>query len=422
MQREVRANFFGVPSENSIVIVGGGPAGSLAAANLARAGRKVFLFDEKLAWEKPCGGGVTHRALAEWPFLREAEVESKWIEQCELIGPSGRGVSFHLEQPIAIFSREVLNGLLLERAREAGVEVVRDRVVRIDGAPGNWTLLSKTGFCEASHVVIATGARSPFRKQFCQPFHPEDLLVAAGYYIPGSGQVARIQFLRGLQGYIWIFPRRDHFSAGICGRMDGKNTADLRRLLEATLPRLGLSFAGAKFYAHVLPSLRPESLRNPAVSGEGWSMIGDAAGFVDPITGEGLYYAMRSAELISQALLAGSPEAYASLLRRDFLPELERAARIADRFYSGRWLGSGVVDRMIQFTAGSASFRELMCGLFAGTQGYQDLKRQAYRRMPRIFAESLASAMHRGAQRLSPGGAEYFGVAQFRNTRWRRFL
>jgi geranylgeranyl reductase family protein len=383
-----------VTSENPIAIIGGGPAGSLAAANLARAGRKVLLFDEKLAWEKPCGGGITHKALIEWPFLRDAEVERNWIDECELIAPSGRRVSFHLEQPIAIFSRQVLNGLLLQRAKDAGVKIIQDRVTKIDGVANHWKLQSNTNLYNASYVIIATGARNPFRQQFTQPFAAEDMLVAAGYYIPGKSAVAQIQFLRGLQGYIWIFPRVDHFSAGICGKLPGKSTADLRRLLEDSLPQLGLSFEGAKFYAHVLPSLRPETLKNAAVCGEGWAMIGDAAGFVDPITGEGLYYAMRSAELISKALIDDRPESYASLVRQDFLPELERAARIADRFYSGRWLGSNVLDRMIQFTACSASFRELMCGLFAGTQGYQDLKRQTYRRMPRIFAESLMSAIH----------------------------
>jgi flavin-dependent dehydrogenase len=383
-----------VSSENPIAIVGGGPAGCLAAANLAGAGRSVLLFDEKLAWEKPCGGGITHKALIEWPFLREAEVERNWINECELIGPSGRRVSFHLDQPIAIFSRQVLNGLLLQRAKDAGVHIIQDRVTGIDGTAGNWALQSSSNSYHASYVIIATGARNSFRKQFSEPFAAEDMLVAAGYYIPGKSAVARIQFLRGLQGYIWVFPRVDHFSAGICGKLPGKSTADLRRLLEDSLPQLGLNFEGAKFYAHVLPSLRPETLRDAALCGESWAMIGDAAGFVDPITGEGLYYAMRSAEVVSQALLAGQPQSYASLVRQDFLPELERAARIADRFYSGRWLGSNVLDRMIQFTAYSASFRELMCGLFAGSQGYQDLKRQTYRKMPRIFAESLISAVH----------------------------
>ena len=63
-----------------IAIVGGGPAGSLLAAELGRAGCEVLLFDEKLAWEKPCGGGLTDKALARWPFLREAPVELNWID------------------------------------------------------------------------------------------------------------------------------------------------------------------------------------------------------------------------------------------------------------------------------------------------------------------------------------------------------
>src|SRR5260370_32542014 len=100
-----------------IAIIGGGPAGAFAAAELAGAGREVFLFDEKLAWEKPCGGGLTDKALSHWPFLREAQVERNWISDCELIAPSGRKVSFHLDRQIAIFSRLALNGLLLDPAR-----------------------------------------------------------------------------------------------------------------------------------------------------------------------------------------------------------------------------------------------------------------------------------------------------------------
>ncbi|MBO0910393.1 MAG: NAD(P)-binding protein, partial [Acidobacteria bacterium] len=70
-------------------VVGGGPAGALVAAALARGGREVLLFDEKLAWEKPCGGGLTGKALARWPFLGEAGVERNWIDRCELVAPSG---------------------------------------------------------------------------------------------------------------------------------------------------------------------------------------------------------------------------------------------------------------------------------------------------------------------------------------------
>ena len=128
-------------AQRPIAIVGGGPAGALAGARLAAEGREVLLFDEKLAWEKPCGGGLTHKALQRYPFLADAggesnlaesnPVKSNPVKQCELISPSGRRVRFHLRYPVAIFSRLALNRLLLERARHSGVELHQERVTRI---------------------------------------------------------------------------------------------------------------------------------------------------------------------------------------------------------------------------------------------------------------------------------------------------
>ena len=365
----------------------------MAAAALARAGQAVILFDEKLAWEKPCGGGLTHKALAQWPFLSDAGVAHNWVRDCELIGPSGRRVSFPLNQPIAIFSRCVLNGLLLDRARRAGAQIVRDHVRGLSRVSGGWRVQARTGDCDAAHVVIAAGARTLLRAQLSEPFHRDDLMATAGYYIPGQSHRMQIQFLGNVHGYIWVFPRLDHYSAGICGKLNGQTTADLRRVLERWLTQEGLNFANTSFFSHVLPSLRARTLRRNHVSGDGWSLVGDAAGFVDPITGEGLYYAMRSAELLSQALLARKTEAYAQLLRKDFLPELYTAARVADRFYGGHWMGQPVIERMLQFTHNSASFRGVMCDLFAGTQGYTSLRKRLYRSLPAMLAESLGNTL-----------------------------
>ena len=69
-----------MPEQHPIAIVGGGPAGSLAGTMLAAGGRQVHLFDEKLAWEKPCGGGVTHKALQQYPFLAEAGNEGNPVK------------------------------------------------------------------------------------------------------------------------------------------------------------------------------------------------------------------------------------------------------------------------------------------------------------------------------------------------------
>jgi flavin-dependent dehydrogenase len=378
-----------------IAIIGGGPAGALAAEYLAGAGREVLLFDEKLAWEKPCGGGLTDKALARWPFLRDAQVERKWISDCELIAPSGRKAAFQLDRPIAIFSRLALNGLLLDRARDAGAKVLRERIIRIDGSAGNWRLQSSAGSHRADIVVLAAGGRNPFRGQFSQTLGPENFVVAVGFYIPGTSDVAQVRFLKGLHGYLWLFPRSDHFSAGICGRMQGKSTAELRKLLEDSLPEFGLGLEGARFYAHILPCFTAKTLQTARFSGDGWAMIGDAAGFVDGITGEGLYYALRSAELLSDAVLAGAPDRYPVRVQEDFLPGLVRASRIADRFYSGDWLGGSVLERMVQLTARSARFRELMRDLFAGTQEYSNLRQRVRRSLPSIAAEALASVFAR---------------------------
>ncbi len=388
--------------KDHIAVVGGGPAGALAAAELARAGRSVVLLDEKLAWEKPCGGGITHKAIVQYPFLSVAEVERNWVSECELVSPAGRRLLFHLDQPIAIFSRAVLNGLILDRARQAGAEVVHARVTAIHGEAGRWRLQSTQGEIWAGYIVLATGARNPFRQQFSEAFAPDDLMATAGYYIPGSSARMEVRFVTGLHGYIWLFPRADHFSAGICGKMNGKTTAELRRILEDCLTGDGLDFAGSKFFAHVLPALSLHTLRHAPVSGDGWAMIGDAAGFTDPITGEGLYYALRSGELLSQAMIAAKPESYRLLLRKDFLPELEMAARIATRFFTGQWMGGAVTERMVQFTEHSRRFQQLMCDMFAGTQGYLDLRQRLYRTLPAMVAESAVSALG-----LRRGGSPY---------------
>jgi flavin-dependent dehydrogenase len=366
----------------------------MAAALLAQANHRVVLFDEKLAWEKPCGGGITHKAIASWPFLSDTNVERNWVRECELVSPSGRTVSFRLQQPIAIFSRRILNGFLLDRARTAGAEVVRERIIQIVHSGDHWHLQSNHASWKADYVIIAAGARNGFRKQFTKAFAPEDLMVTAGYFIPGRSELMRIQFLPDLHGYIWIFPRTDHFSAGICGKMNAETTFELRQILERELDRLKLDYSHAQFYSHILPSLREETFSEVSVDGEGWALIGDAAGFVDPITGEGLYYALRSAELLSQALLANEPECYQELLRQNLLPELELAAKMAHRFYCGTWMGKTVLERTIQFTAGSVSFRRLMSDLFAGTLGYRDLRRRLYLTLPRMLAESLATALN----------------------------
>jgi flavin-dependent dehydrogenase len=384
----------------------------MAGALLAAEGRDVVLFDEKLAWEKPCGGGLTHKALQRYPFLADAggesnpvksnPVKSNRVEQCELISPSGRRVCFHLRYPVAIFSRLALNRMLLARARRSGVELRQERVTRIartgKGEDKDWQLVTPQHEYRASYVMLAAGARNSFRSQFFSPISPPDLMVTAGYFIPGRSSRIQIQFLKGITGYLWVFPRVDHVSAGITGKMGETSTLELRRTLEhwlegEWLKQRGLRLDGARFYSHILPSLRPQTFETLEVCGKDWAMIGDNAGLVDPITGEGLYYALRSAELCAGALLAGRPEDYRPLLEEEVLPELKLAARVSERFYRGQVFGDSVLEQMVSLTARSASFRDLMSDLFAGIQGYRDLRARLYRILPAVMAEGLAGTL-----------------------------
>ncbi len=405
---------------DSIAIVGGGPAGALAAAQLASGGRQVLLFDEKLAWEKPCGGGLTHKALQRYPFLAEAanfanpdqhaSAEHTLVEECELISPSGKRVRFRMQHPVAIFSRLALNGLLLDRACRAGldgpgdermngrrVDLRQERVTRIErlGDFKGWQLFTPAAEYRASYVILAAGARNPFRAQFLAPISPHDLMVTAGYFIPVHTSLMQIQFLQGITGYIWVFPRADHVSAGIAGKMGEVSTVELRRRLEVWLGENGFRREGARFYSHILPCFRAQTLATLQVCGEGWAMIGDSAGLVDPITGEGLYYALRSAELCASSLLAGEPANYANLLEEEILPELRLAAGLSQRFYGGQIFGESILERMVSLTAHSASIRELMSDLFAGNQGYRDLRARLYRTLPAALSEGLAEGLRR---------------------------
>jgi flavin-dependent dehydrogenase len=273
-----------------------------------------------------------------------------------------------------------------------------------------WQLTTPQREYQTSQLIFAAGARNPFRGQFLPPISPSDFMVTAGYFIPGRSSVMQIQFLKGITGYIWVFPRADHVSAGIAGRMGEVATGELRRILELWLKEKwldqnGFSLDGSRFYSHILPSFRAQTFETLEVCGEAWSMIGDSAGLVDPITGEGLYYALRSAELCAEAMLAGRPEEYRARLQEEVVAELKLAARVSPRFYNGQIFGDSVLEKMVSLTAQSASFRDLMSDLFAGIQGYRDLRARLYRILPAVMAEGLAGTLRRPWNKLS--GSEF---------------
>ncbi|MCU1258013.1 MAG: geranylgeranyl reductase, partial [Bryobacterales bacterium] len=215
----------------------------------------------------------------------------------------------------------------------------------------------------------------------------------------GNQERIDIQFLPELKGYIWVFPRCGHLSVGICGK--GEPASSLRSRLEKYMDEKAISRRDATFYSHLLPCLDTPAWKENRVAGDGWLAVGDAAGLVDPITGEGLYYALRSADLAAKAILEGisgmTENAYRRLLGRDFASDLEEGSRLARRIFGGKFLFRPVPARMVQFTRRSPKFKSLIQDLFAGTQDYTGLKR----RLMKNFNGSLMEvAMSFGFSRL----------------------
>ena len=375
-----------------IVIVGGGPSGALCAERLASAGFPVTLFDEHLAWEKPCGGGLTHKALRKYPFLLHSLQPKKAIQTVELISDSGDRAHLCLDHPIVIYSRAVLNGLLLERAANAGCRIVHSRVSAADFSGESVSFTAENAIQHADFLILASGARNSFFPA-TRPLAPADLETTVGYFVPSHADGIQVKFVRGLQGYIWSFPRCDHLSVGICGSLARHKSRELHRHLAQFMREERISLQGARFYSHVLPSPRAHTLASRRIAGRNWALVGDAAGWVDPITGEGLYYALRSGDLLAQSLISGQAEAYPQRVREDFSADLEIAARIARTVYHGRFLGGAVTTRMIQFIARSASFRALMGDLFSGAQDYASLKRRLWSQFAGTLGEVLDSIL-----------------------------
>jgi geranylgeranyl reductase family protein len=386
------------------LIVGAGPAGSFAAERLAQNGARVALFDGRPDGEpKACGGGVTAKALKAWPHLLGAV--GRTVDQLEMYSPSGKHLHMKLDEPFAIYSRVAFDSYLRERARSAGAEVVFEKITPrgMTKTENGWTLRGANGAEWPGKMLVgADGANSAIGKKLAGPLQASDMEVAFGYRAPlpeKKDAPTVIAFLPGWVGYAWAFPRLDHISFGIATTQDAFEHKALDELLwqfmfgyyrqrdgrkaniwKQTREPADVAVqknlrATAERYAARIPGLSAQTWDKRRACGEGWALLGDAAGFADPVTGEGIYYALRSAELFAGAFIAGQPEDYEQRWREDFGGELRRASQMRRRFYGNFW-GAPFTDRMIAFARGHSGIKQVLSDLVAGEQGYVGLKKK----------------------------------------------
>ncbi|OIQ55668.1 geranylgeranyl reductase family protein [Neomoorella thermoacetica] len=366
-----------------VLICGAGPAGSTCGRLLARQGLKVAIFDRaRFPRYKPCGGGLTGKA--------QGELEAGWED---LIEDTTREVIFYhrqerplkitCEQPaIKMVSREKFDSWLLTEAARAGAEV-RDgyRVTGVTETAGGVKVQGQDGCTwEGRFLVGADGALSLVRRSL--PFKPGgtagitlecEVPVDAGLLTSYRGQV-HLSYGGIPYGYGWVFPKGDHLSVGI-GSFT-RRVKGLRRYFDTFCRGLGLA---------VPANLRCRGAVIPAADGQAGVfhtgralLVGDAAGLVDPFSGEGIYYALRSGRLAAETIMAtlagtGEPGAYSRRLYDELLQPLHYARRIARVVYAL----TPVVHRLVTANPGIA--RRLVEVLF-GRDTYPDLWQYLTRR------------------------------------------
>jgi geranylgeranyl reductase family protein len=379
-----------------VAIVGAGPAGSWAARSLARRGARVALIDGSHPREKPCGGGVTGRALA---LVREAvdpaRIAAVPIEKATFVdgarratvrlGGDGTGGG-----DLTIVARRDFDAALLDAALGAGATLVAARAAGVCRANGGWTIATRGGEVSASWLVGADGANSLVRRRVAQPFAREDLSIASGYFVHGvSSREITVVFEHDPPGYLWAFPRHDHVAVGVGAQADESSSAALlaiagewtRRTFPAEAVRL-------ERYSWPIPSLGDAALERERPAGDRWMLVGDAGGLVDPITREGIFFALESAEAAADSLVGPDPaRAYTARLCDGVHAELRRAARLKARFFRRRFTAL-LIDGLQR----SARIRGVMADLVAGEQTYRGLKRRLLRTLElRLLWELLVS-------------------------------
>jgi len=375
----------------NVAVVGAGPAGALLAFHLARDGATVTLFDASHPREKPCGGGVTAKALALLPAAPANDpLPGRRILACRFESGEGDAVDITLTRPVVIASRLELDGWILRRALSAGARHVSERVTAV--AHRSVTAGGVLHPCDV--VVGADGAGSLVRRTFLAPTPPPRLAMAAGWFAPGTAPMV-VRFTPGLAGYLWLFPRPDHVGVGICAPLAAVPTRDLvgrlDREVARSFPALANDDAGR--YAHTIPSPSADASSIREIAGERWALVGDAAALADPITGEGIYYALRSAALLAGTIREdGSPRRYPERALDDFGADLLKAAALHARFFA-----PGFARRMICYAGRSRAIREVVGDLVLGDQGYVGLKRRLIRAAPRFALQSARATLSGGS-------------------------
>ena len=358
--------------EYDAVVVGAGPSGSTAAFYLARAGAKVLLVDKaKFPREKPCGGGVTARCLAEAP-VDLAPVIEHVVHTVRFSYKLGEFFDYTYRLPLVYMTqRGKMDAYLVDQAVHAGARF-RDcsSVSEIEPGASGARLRVDGETVEAPVLVGADGANGIVaRAAGLQPVADAPVALEANFpydRVPdGWSDHLALELGSMPGGYGWSFPKSDHFNVG-CGGFHNQGTK-LREHLKALRHHYELdNVEGVNLRGHHLPT-RTDGL---AISRGRVLLVGDAAGLVDPMSGEGIYAAFVSGRLASRTVrdfLDGRTtdlSAYEAAVERTLVPDIRAAEVLRDAYhFTPRigWLG----------LKHSELLRRSLCQIITGERSYE---------------------------------------------------
>jgi len=338
-----------------VAIVGTGPSGSLLAHALASAGWAVLLLEKKrLPRYKTCGGGLTQRALQLIPFDIQKVVEDQaHTTRLRVHYKTAFSQTRHLPA-VHLVMRDRLDHLLAQQAVAAGAALRdRTRFLSLSGEPGNLALQTSNGSFQARVIVGADGAYSRVARALNLPIHYRVMpALEAELAVPPAAHsrfAGSIHFDFGVipGGYAWLFPKKDHLSAGILARR--RPAKQLKPYFLRYLENNGLSREDGirSMRLHPIPC-RPHR-RNRYADSRGL-IVGDGTGLVDPVTGEGIYYALKSAHIAALALKRHLKHRqpltqYNHMLKREIEPEVLRADILARILYGCPTISNHMLKR-----------------------------------------------------------------------------
>lgn len=389
-----------------VIVAGAGPSGAVAARTLAEAGVRTLLIDRSaFPRNKPCGGGLSARALLRFPWLREATtgIDVHRIQRLHLEGPKGSALDIDDDEPCVVLIRRIeFDAALVERAQRAGATVLSGfEVTQAEQDASSVVLRARDGRTLRSRMVIAAdGVHSVIAKRLGinARWPRTHLAIDMMEETPATRlQATRPDVLwvayahNGLDGYAYVFPKVRHVNVGIgcvLSHFDAhvqEAPYELQQDFVSSLVRDGV-LTGESDRQCFTPFLIPVGGPLPRTAHGRVLLAGDAGGFVHAITAEGIYYAMVSGELAGRAIagLAGRDDpaaagtTYETTWRHEIGAELRDAVRVQRYLFSSH----ARVANVVRGASDSSRLTSSILAYFKGHLSYGALRRRMIFRFP----------------------------------------